>query len=207
MTKPPAKRGRALSPAEIELWRSVLRDITPLPGHSPPALPEDAAQPAKAPAAPGAKPPATQPRPATRRGATKPAPPVKPVTPPLELGRAPGVDKRQADRLRRGRTEIDARIDLHGMTQAEAHRRLAAFIERSAASGLRLVLVITGKGLTSEIAGRGSGVLREAVPRWLNEPALRPRVLAVTHAQPKDGGHGALYVLLKRAREARGGAK
>lgn len=207
MTKPPAKRGRALSPAEIELWRSVLRDITPLPGHSPPALPDDAGPPAKAPAEPGAKPPAKPAKPASRRAAPKPAPPAKPAAPPLELGRAPGVDKRQADRLRRGRTEIDARIDLHGMTQAEAHRRLAAFIERSAASGLRLVLVITGKGQTGDMAGRSPekslGVLREAVPRWLNEPGLRPRVLAVTHAQPKDGGHGALYVLLKRAKEPR----
>lgn len=213
MTKPPAKRGRALSPAEIELWRSVLRDITPLPGHSPPARLDDAAPPAKAPAKPGGEPgakpsagPAKPPGP--RRAASKPpSSPPKPVVPPLELGRAPGVDKRQADRLRRGRTEIDARIDLHGMTQAEAHRRLAAFIERSASSGLRLVLVITGKGLTGEMAARGpgksQGVLRAAVPRWLNEPGLRPRVLAVTHAQPKDGGDGALYVLLKRAKDPR----
>jgi DNA-nicking Smr family endonuclease len=184
------------------VWRAVLRDIAPLPGRILPDLPEDAA-----PAAP-VKPSAKPAKPAPRRAASKPpSPPAKPATPPLELGRTPGVDKRQAERLRRGRTEIDARIDLHGMTQAEAHRRLAAFIERSAAAGLRLVLVITGKGLTSEMAGRGSGVLRDAVPRWLNEPGLRPRVLAVTHAQPKDGGHGALYVLLKRAKDPRGGAK
>ena len=50
------------------------------------------------------------------------------------------------------------------------------------------------------MSGRGSGVLREAVPRWLNEPPLRPRIIAFTQAQPKDGGHGALYVLLKRPR-------
>lgn len=201
MTKPPAKRGRALSPAEIELWRSVLRDIEPLPGRSLPGLPEESPPPVRADDTPK---PAKQPK---RRAVSSPAPPP-PLTPtrppPLEIGRAPGVDKRQANRLKRGRTGIDARIDLHGMTQAEAHRRLAAFIERSAAAGLRLVLVITGKGLTGEMAGRGSGVLREAVPRWLNEPSLRPRVLAVSYAQPKDGGHGALYVLLKRAKDARG---
>lgn len=194
MTKPPSRRGRALSRAEIELWRSVLRDTEPLPGRSLPDLPEEPA---------AAEPPPKPTKTTRRRAAAKPAAPAAPAKvahPPLEIGRATGVDKRQAERLKRGRTVIDARIDLHGMTQAEAHRRLIAFVDRGAASGWRCVLVITGKGLTGEMAGRGSGVLREAVPRWLNEPPLRPRVLAFTHAQPRDGGHGALYVLLKRPR-------
>jgi DNA-nicking Smr family endonuclease len=173
----------------------VLRDIEPLPGRSLPEAPQETPPPR---ADETAKPPKS----AKRRAAAQPAPPAPPLTPsrppPLEIGRAPGVDKRQADRLKRGRTEIDARIDLHGMTQAEAHDRLVGFIGRAAANGLRLVLVITGKGLTGEMSGRGSGVLREAVPRWLNEPGLRGRVLAISYAQPKHGGHGALYVLLKR---------
>jgi DNA-nicking Smr family endonuclease len=177
----------------------VLRDTAPLPGRRLPDLPEDPAA-----AEPLAKPTRTT----RRRPSPKPAAPATPAKtppPPLEIGRAAGVDKRQAERLKRGRTAIDARIDLHGMTQAEAHRRLIAFVDRGAATGWRCVLVITGKGLTpkgpkAEMAGRGSGVLREAVPRWLNEPPLRPRVIAFTYAQPKDGGHGALYVLLKRPR-------
>jgi len=194
VTKPPGRRGRALSRGEIELWRSVLRDTAPLPGRSLPDLPEDPA---------AAEPPPKPTKTTRRRAAPKPAAPAtppKPPPPPLEIGRAAGIDKRQAERLKRGRTMIDARIDLHGMTQGEAHRRLIAFVDRGAAMGWRCVLVITGKGLTGEMAGRGSGVLREAVPRWLNEPPLRPRVIAFTYAQPKDGGHGALYVLLKRPR-------
>jgi DNA-nicking Smr family endonuclease len=61
---------------------------------------------------------------------------------------------------------------------------------------LRTVLVITGKGGF----GDARGVLREAVPRWLNEGDLRPRVLSCAWAQPKHGGAGALYVLLRRQR-------
>lgn len=173
----------------------MLRGAEPLPGRRLPELPEE----------PHA--PEPQPRPSRtghRRVAAKPKAPAataKAAHPPLEIGRAVGIDKRQAERLKRGRTEIDARIDLHGMTQAEAHRRLDAFIHASVKAGRRCVLVITGKGLTSELSGRGSGVLREAVPRWLNERPLRGHVIAVSHAQPKDGGHGALYVLLKRAKE------
>ncbi|GIK97991.1 MAG: smr protein/Muts2-like [Alphaproteobacteria bacterium] len=191
-----AKRRRELSPAELELWRSVLRDTVPLPGRSLPVLPPEpgVAASLELPAVPLK-------RPRGRAAATADAPsPVSPPPAPLELGGTAGMDKRQAARLKRGRTAIDARIDLHGMTQAEAHRRLDAFIEASAAAGRRCVLVITGKGLTSEMSGRGSGVLREAVPRWLNEPPLRPRILAVTHAQPQHGGHGALYVLLRRSK-------
>jgi DNA-nicking Smr family endonuclease len=107
----------------------------------------------------------------------------------------PGLDRRQALRLKRGQLEIEARLDLHGMVQAEAHRALAGFVARSHAAGKRTLLVVTGKG-TRE----GTGVLRAAVPRWLAEPALRDRVLASAPAQPRDGGGGALYILLRRAR-------
>jgi DNA-nicking Smr family endonuclease len=92
--------------------------------------------------------------------------------------------------LKRGEMAIAARLDLHGMTQDEAHRALHRFIARSAGAKLRNLLVVTGK----------SGVLHSAVPRWLDEPELRPFVLAQVRAQPKDGGSGALYVLLRRQR-------
>ena len=78
------------------------------------------------------------------------------------------------------------------MTQAEAHRALVAFIAGSRAAGLRCVLVITGHGRLS------GGVLKAAVPRWLDEPDLRRAVLAIAPAQPPHGGAGALYVLLRR---------
>ena len=200
--RPPTKRGRALSRAEIVVWRWVLQDRGPLPGRGVPGGAGGAPPAAGAAAAARAKPSKTGHRRAPARPAA-PAAPAKTAQAPLEIGRAVGIDKRQAERLRRGRTEIDARIDLHGMTQAEAHRRLDAFIHASIKAGRRCVLVITGKGLTpkgsmAEMSGRGAGVLRAAVPRWLNELPLRGHVIAVSHAQPKDGGHGALYVLLKR---------
>lgn len=106
-----------------------------------------------------------------------------------------GIDRRQALRLKRGQLAIEARLDLHGMTQAEAHRELASFVARHHAAGKRVLLVVTGKG-TRE----GTGVLRAAVPRWLAEPALRDRVLATRPAVPRDGGDGALYILLRRTR-------
>jgi DNA-nicking Smr family endonuclease len=99
-------------------------------------------------------------------------------------------------KLRRGRLPIEGRLDLHGMTQAAAVDKLAAFIERAEAAGKRCVLVITGKGLAS------GGILRDQVPRWLNQAPNRARVLAFDYAQPQHGGAGALYVLLKRRRES-----
>ncbi len=117
--------------------------------------------------------------------------------PALAPGTIAGVDRATAERLRRGGLVIDGRLDLHGLTQDEAHAALERFLGGSAARGRRCVLVITGKGLGD---GFGRGVLRQAVPRWLNEPPNRARILAVMPAQPKHGGAGALYVLLKRKR-------
>ncbi len=93
--------------------------------------------------------------------------------------------------------KIGARIDLHGHTQEEAYRALCAFIASSRAAGRRCVLVVTGKGSRPDGT---TGVLRQSVPRWLNMAPLREKVLSFTHARPKDGGEGALYVLLKRDR-------
>ncbi|MBY0430226.1 MAG: Smr/MutS family protein, partial [Rhodospirillales bacterium] len=109
---------------------------------------------------------------------------------------APGVDKRTGEKLRKGRMDIDGRVDLHGMSQEIAHGALIHLVGRGFDRGLRCLLVITGKG---DRTG-GEGVLRRAVPRWLNEPGLREKVLSFSYAQPRDGGEGALYVLLKRRR-------
>ena len=119
---------------------------------------------------------------------------------------ANGINKKQAERLRRGKLEIDARLDLHGMLQEEAHRRLSAFIHRAFDRGHRCVLVITGKGAPKEddfdgfMPNRNRGILKRNVPRWLNEPGLREKVLSVSEAQARHGGSGALYVLLRRRR-------
>jgi DNA-nicking Smr family endonuclease len=124
----------------------------------------------------------------------EPSPPAK--TSALSQPESPapiprhGLGRRSVQRLKRGRTAIGARLDLHGMTQVEAHRALAAFLARAQKTGQRLVLVITGK----------SGVLYGAVPRWLGEGDNRGRVLASGRAQPLHGGEGALYVFLRRKR-------
>jgi len=116
----------------------------------------------------------------------------------------PGIDKRQADRFRRGRLEIDGRLDLHGMKQQEAHHRLHAFVLRNFDRGARCLLVITGKGTRRDSEGAGFmpdrdiGVLKRNVPRWLQEPGLREKVLSISEAQARHGGSGALYVLLRR---------
>ena len=173
---------RRPSPDELDLWHRATHDTVRL-GHRR----------ARSPAAPPSRSPAP-PQPSTPR----PAPVSKSAPPPPELshGRSAGLDKRSAERLKRGRLAVEATVDLHGLTQAEAHDRLDAFLEESVRQGRRCVLVITGKGMWRE----GAGVLRQLVPRWLNERPNRARVLAFDHAQQRDGGAGALYVLLKRRR-------
>src|SRR5207247_9398201 len=120
-----------------------------------------------------------------RSAAAAPAQRPKAELPPLD--RFAGVDRATAERLKRGRRPVEASLDLHGMTQAEAHRALAAFITGSRSAGQRCVLVITGHGRL------GGGVLKAAVPRWLEEPHLRRAVLAIAPAQPPHGGPGPLY--------------
>ena len=118
-------------------------------------------------------------------------PPQMPLPP---LDRFAGIDRANAERLKRGLHRIEARLDLHGMTQAEAHGALSAFIAASRTAGRRCVLVITGRGLGQN----GPGVLKSSVPRWLEKPELRRHILAIATAQPQHGGPGASYLLLRR---------
>lgn len=126
---------------------------------------------------------------------------------PLEIGKVGETDRRTAQRLKRGKLDVDARLDLHGCTVIQAHDRLLEFLRVSQSTGARCVLVVTGKGLrkargqatASEYADdTRHGKLRLSVPRWLNEPLFRPLVLSVSYAVQKDGGEGALYVLLRK---------
>ncbi len=146
--------------------------------------------------------------PAPRRSATPaPAPPLHQPAFPIEGKRTtvPGLDRRSSERLAQGRMEIEARLDLHGRRLEEAHRALVRFIQASHAGGRRCVLVITGKGGTKR-ADEGvmnedaPGVLKRSLPRWLAAPPLADKVLVARPAQPKDGGAGAFYVLLRRAK-------
>jgi DNA-nicking Smr family endonuclease len=179
--------GRHPKSEERALWRAAMQGVAPLPRHVAAPKPAPPAVPEPPPKAARAKP--------VRRAV--PRPPPLPKLPDLAPGIAPGVDRRSAERLRRGERKIEARLDLHGMTQDEAHRALNAFLGRAEHAGWRCVLVITGKGRPGSSA---AGVLRAAVPRWLNETPNRARLLAIAAAQPKDGGAGAMYLLLRRKR-------
>ncbi len=113
------------------------------------------------------------------------------------------MDAKAHKRMTRGKLAPEARIDLHGMTLAEAHPRLVSFVISAHASGHRLVLVITGKGRRSDEDGPipvRHGRLRHEVPHWLTSPPLAGIVLQVTEAHRSHGGHGALYVYLSRTR-------
>jgi DNA-nicking Smr family endonuclease len=176
------------------LWRAVTSEVKPLRSRKPhsktaPAQLEPSGIPAPENSDPVISPP---------QAAASFTPPEQkrapPPSPALSLDASPGVDKRTAERLKRGQLPIEARIDLHGLTQREAHQTLTNFLEGARETHRRTVLVITGKGES------GQGVLREAVPRWLNEASIRPLILAFSQAQPRDGGTGALYVLLRRMR-------
>ena len=181
---------------DTDLFRRALQDAAPLKRRRP--TPAETKKPeAKKPEARGAKKPVKKMTPVTTPVsvpvARRPAPP-----PDIAAGDTAGMDRRTAERFRRGKLPIEGRLDLHGHYQDAAHEALVGFITESAARGKRTVLVITGRG-----SREGSGVLRERLPQWLNQPPCRAHVLAFTPARPEHGRDGAFYVLLRRKRAAR----
>src|SRR5262249_10896411 len=108
------------------------------------------------------------------------------------------LDRRTKQRIVRGIDTIEARIDLHGRTQNDAHEALLRFLQRAQAKGAKTVLVITGKG--SGDGSRERGVLRRQVPLWLSLPEFRAYVLGIEDAHVSHGGEGALYVRMRKAR-------
>ncbi|MEO0498829.1 MAG: Smr/MutS family protein [Pseudomonadota bacterium] len=144
-------------------------------------------------------------RAASDKSAGSPAifPENQPTTPFLPYWQPPAqrvarkqepIDRKTKRKLSKGRLSVDARIDLHGMTQDEAHNALIGFVGMSHARGHRVVLVITGKGLGKQ----GKGILRQVVPRWLVTPPLAQWVNGHDVSAPHHGGDGALYVRLRR---------
>lgn len=114
-----------------------------------------------------------------------------------------GLDKGTDRKLRRGALPIEGRIDLHGMTAQRARSALAHYLHAAQSRGARCVLVITGKGArtgTDDFGRPQAGILRSALPEWLAAPDIAPMVVAWREAQPKDGGSGASYVLVRRRR-------
>jgi DNA-nicking Smr family endonuclease len=180
---PRPQRLRRLSDEEIALWTEVARGVSRRRGAALPT-PSNPVAAARVPARPpiSAEPPAGR--------------PAKPSSPPL----AP-IERRLKRELARGRAAIDAALDLHGLTQAEAHQALRGFLRHSQARGARLVIIVTGKGGAPEDPGHWPnerGVLKRLTPQWLREPDLRSVVLGFEEAGRAHGGPGALYVRIRR---------
>jgi DNA-nicking Smr family endonuclease len=182
----PPRRKRSLSDEERALWESVAKQTKPLRKKPRAAKTEGAAPAAEA------------------RVAAKPVAPPKPL-PLAKIPRAPPaapplapLARRERSQLSRGRKEIDARLDLHGMTQTRAHRALSGFLQRAHRDGMTFVLVITGKGKMGAESERG--VLRRQVPQWLNLPEFRALVVGFEVAHIGHGGEGALYVRIRRSK-------
>jgi DNA-nicking Smr family endonuclease len=183
-------RRAALTDDDVRVWRAVTAHIAPLPGRPPVPAPSPEPEPPPA-AEPPAKPPVTKREP-----------------PPSETKKLPlaPIETRLRQRVARGRLPVDARLDLHGLRQDAAHRRLFAFLAEAQLRGDKLVLIITGKGReNSEPDETGfspqRGVLRRLTPIWLAEPRARAFVVGFEEAALQHGGSGALYVRIRRLRE------
>lgn len=176
-------RGRDLNHEDRILWGRVVGTVTPLPGRSLPAMSvefpaeEDAAE--KAP---------------KRKSVASPPPKApQPAGPPTPAA----LDRVTRRKIAKGRVPIEGKVDLHGLTQREAHGLLLSFLSQARAAGRRHVLVVTGKG-----SSMGSdGILRRAVPQWFATAAFRGLVSGFEDASRGHGGSGALYVRLRRIRE------
>jgi DNA-nicking Smr family endonuclease len=184
----PTRRRRALSAEERALWEAVAKSAKPLKARHrvTKVLAAEAGE--------------------TKTSTGKPAVPVTPqieVVPVKPVRAEPPqlhpLGRRERSQLARGTKDIEARLDLHGMTQARAHRTLLNFLQRASDDGLSFVLVITGKG---RAFGEGSerGVLRRQVPEWLGLPEFRTCVVGFEEAHIGHGGGGALYVRVRRRR-------
>jgi DNA-nicking Smr family endonuclease len=195
-------RRRTLRPEEEELWQTVARTAKPM--HvMPPRRKLDAPPPAQVHVQPVEPAPRV---PAFRLGEKARSTPTHDIAPTLSesLEQAPVLmDAKAHARMTRGKLVPEARIDLHGLTLAEAHPDLIRFILNAQTAGCRLVLVITGKGKQKPDHGpipQRMGVLRHQVPLWLRQMPLGPCVLQITEAHLKHGGSGAFYVYLRRTR-------
>jgi len=192
------RKRRPLSHDDKAVWQAVTRSVTPLTASKPP---------------PGGNRQAAGPDP-DRRHAPAPDPPapfafrprdepyvsIDTAPDPMAPRRAPPrMDARAFARMKRGRLEPEARLDLHGMFADSAHRRLRQFLLQSHAAGRRLVLVITGKGREAQgLAPERRGVLRTSLPVWLAQPPLDAIVLDYAAAHQRHGGGGAYYIYLRR---------
>jgi len=195
-----APRHRTLSREEIELWRQVTQTIAPSPGRAsiPDSAPDSRPEAPLAASVPQAKTPQNM---VGFREPFLPGYTPPPQNPPSGLAPLSPLERRLRQRLSRGRIEVDAVMDLHGLRQDQAHGVLRQFLFNAQGSGAKLVLVITGKGGRSQdLASWHSetGVLRRSVPQWLRAPEMRGVVIGFEEAAHHHGGAGALYVRIRR---------
>lgn len=173
-------KARDLTSEERILWNLVAKSTKPLRGKVVPvaALPEmvDAA-----------------PEPGSTTAPTKP-PPAQAAPKPAARNQIHHLDRTTQQKLSKGKLVLEARIDLHGLRQDEAYGLLLSFLQRAYLSGVRYVLVITGKGSSSA----SDGVLKRVVPSWFATPPFRGLVSGYEDASRNHGGGGALYVRLRR---------
>jgi DNA-nicking Smr family endonuclease len=198
--KRPGAKARTKGVPDFELWAEIARHVKPLKLQRRPTVEPAEPLPALGPAA-----------------QVEPKQRLKPAAPPVARPSGPsalpltGIDRRTRRRLSRGETEIDDRIDLHGLSVEAARVTLRGFLAAARTRGSRLVLVITGKGAspftqhtlhgTSHFhAPERQGRLRRLVVEWLAEPEFRIQVSGFQPAHPRHGGGGALYVRLRRAK-------
>lgn len=197
MSSGSGRRRRVLTAEEARLWSTVVRKIKPI---------------AESPVESGALVAVDQKPAVQSTGKKKPVKPLSPEksAPPLlkpasVAKKAPQVPfaplERQLRRgLSRGSSSVDATIDLHGMRQAEAHERLRCFILKAQRDGLKVVLVVTGKGNLADHdpSFDQRGVLRRNLPLWLRMPDLRPAIIGFEEASRQHGGSGAFYVRIRK---------
>ncbi|MCY4336900.1 MAG: Smr/MutS family protein [Litoreibacter sp.] len=186
------RKPRGLRPDEQDLWSRVTETAEPI--KAPQTLFVETPKTATVPPA----------KPALPLKPFKVGEKAKPAQTAMPAPQTPvAMDRKTYTKMKRGKITPDAKIDLHGMTQDQAHPALVSTIMNAYASGKRLVLVVTGKGKERDTGGPipvRTGILKHAVPQWLRQPPMAQVVLQVTEASKNMGGSGALFVYLRRQR-------
>lgn len=176
---------KGLSNEDAALWRQMTQDVEKLEGRD-------------------YQPGIARKTPESQMSAKETALPLQKPSKTRATPKGSEIDRKTAERLRKGQIPIEARLDLHGMNQGQAYAMLCDFIQNAVARGQRCVLVITGKGKTGSQAAdlfeTKPGILKQKLPEWLQEPSVKPLILKHELAKPNHGGDGARYILLRRNR-------